>query len=49
MKKLLQQRLAQLSDKFPNRREIRDDYLELKFNDEDKFYLSLVNKYKDEI
>lgn len=49
MRKLLLQKLAQLIDRFPNRKEIRDDYLQLKFNKEDSFYLSLKNKYKDEI
>ena len=51
MKKLLLQKLAQLRDKIStvSKDEIKDDYLKLKLSDDDKFYLTLKNKYKDEI
>jgi len=49
MRRRLIKKLAQLRDKFPLRKEITKDYLELKLSEDDKFYLTLKNKYKDEI
>jgi len=46
MKKKLLQRLAQLMD-FNKSKELREDYLQLKLSEDDKFYLTLKNKYKD--
>lgn len=49
MKKLLLQKMAQLFDKMPvgkKRDEVKKDYLKLKLSKEDKFYLSMENKYK---
>ena len=51
MKKLLTQKLAQLIDKLPRgekRREVMNDYLQLKLSEDDKYFLTLTNKYKNE-
>lgn len=51
MKKLLTQKLAQLIDELPRgekRREVMNDYLQLKLSEDDKYFLTLTNKYKDE-
>lgn len=51
MKKLLTQKLAQLIDELPRgekRREVMSDYLQLKLSEDDKYFLTLTNKYKDE-
>lgn len=47
MKKKLLQKIAQLIDKYPKRKDIRKDYLDLKLDDKDKFYLTLSDKYKN--
>jgi len=49
MKKYLLQKLVQLIDANPNKQELKDDYLELKFNDFDIYLLTLKNKYTNEI
>ena len=50
MKKRLVQRLAQIIDSLPRgakRSEAMNDYLELKLSEDDKYFLTLTNKYKD--
>ena len=46
MRKKLLQRLAQLMD-INKSKELRKDYLQLKLSEDDRFYLTLKNKYKD--
>ena len=46
MRKLLLQKMAQLIDKQPKNKELKKDYLELKLNDDDKFYLTMRDKWK---
>ena len=46
MRKLLLQKMAQLIDKHPKNKELKKDYLELKLNDDDKFYLTMRDKWK---
>tara|TARA_R110001606_G_scaffold349835_2_gene499815 strand:+ start:7550 stop:7708 length:159 start_codon:yes stop_codon:yes gene_type:complete len=48
-RKKLIQKIQQLVDKLPvsnRRKEAKQDFLELKLTDNDKFYLLLKNKYK---
>ena len=50
MKKLLIQRLAQLIDNLPRgvkRTNVMNDYLSLKLSKDDKFYLTMADKYKN--
>jgi len=50
MKKILTQRLAQLIDNLPRgtkKSEVIKDYLELKLTEDDKYVLTLTNKYKN--
>ena len=48
MKKRLLQRLAQLMDNNKSK-ELRKDYLDLKLSDDDKFYLTMKDKYGDRL
>lgn len=50
MKKKLVQKLAQLIDLMPRgmkRSDVIKDYLELKLTEDDKYILTLTNKYKE--
>jgi len=50
MKKLLIQRLAQLIDSLPRgvkRSNVMEDYLSLKLSNDDKFYLTMTDKYRN--
>lgn len=48
MKKRLLQRLAQLMDDNKSK-ELRKDYLDLKLSDDDRFYLTMKDKYEDRL
>jgi metal-responsive CopG/Arc/MetJ family transcriptional regulator len=50
MKKRLVQKLAQLIDSMPigmNRSDVIKDYLQLKITEDDRYVLTLTNKYKE--
>ena len=50
MKKRLVQKLAQLIDSMPRgmkKSDVIKDYLELKLTEDDKYVLTLTNKYKN--
>lgn len=46
-RKTLLQKLSQLIDREPKNLEVKKDFLKLKLSEDDKFYLTLENKYKN--